>query len=255
MALLVRTASDHAFASDEEPGAVAVGNVGRFAAEVYTPASRDRFWLPDPQDYAIAQERARHEEALFSFGEYAMFVLMWRIEDHERGLVDRCPACYTSYGRMAEAYGQPAENRCPECFGTTFEGGYRAKIVRPTLWDDNEPAHRQVDRGERVVAATSIQTTPDFRIRSGDYALRGDGTRWMLRQMGSHSLATGFRMPLPERDLVAYNVVQGNLEDPSSVAYMIPPDEVTLRRELDVYGIRRPKDFSDLDVVRGALIP
>ena len=54
--------------------------------------------LPDPQAYAIDQERARHDSALYSFGEYAMFVLMWNIIDHEAGLVDRCPTCYEAYG-------------------------------------------------------------------------------------------------------------------------------------------------------------
>ena len=251
MALHVRTAWDIAPATDEAPGSVATIAVARFAAEVYTPVADPR-WLPDPQDYAIAQERLRHEQALYSFGEYAMFVLMWRVEDHTAGLVDRCPACYLAHGKIAEAYGQPSQRDCPECFGTTFEGGYRAKIVRPCLFDDNEPAQDVVERGERSVQAATIQTTTDFRMRKGDYAFRANGTRWQVRMMGSHSLATGFRTAaLPERDMVAFNVAQANLEDPSSVAYLIPPDEATLVRELDVYGIRRPKDFTHIDVIRG----
>jgi hypothetical protein len=76
---------------------------------------------PDPQPHAVATERFRHDGALFQWGEYAIFVLMWSVDDFEQGRVGRCPACYTAYGLIAEAYDQPARRNCPECFGTTFK--------------------------------------------------------------------------------------------------------------------------------------
>jgi hypothetical protein len=92
------------------------------------------------QDWAIDQERQRHNEAMYWTGEPALFVLMWRVEDFEAGWVTRCPRCLRPDGsvdsRIAQVYNQPQTRNCDWCFGTTFYGGVRAKIIRPAIFTD-----------------------------------------------------------------------------------------------------------------------
>lgn len=211
-------------------------------------------WLVDPQGYAIDQERYRHDGALDWFGEYAMFVLLWDISDHEAGRVDRCSVCYVPYGKVAETYKQPAKRECESCFGTTFEGGIKAKIVRPSLWDVNEEDEQQMERGEVVIQTANVQATSDFRLRTDDYILRADGSRWKMRSMSTNALRTGFLSP-EFRTEVGWNYGTAHREDESSVVYTIPPDEATLVAALDVRDIRYPKDFSTLEEVNGPLMP
>src|SRR5258708_66990 len=101
------------------------------------------YQLPDPRSYAVEQERMRHNQALYAYGEYAMFALMWTIRDLEHGRVQRCSRCFEDVGlndRIADTYKQANLRLCPVCFGTSFEGGYRALIIRPSLWDFSEDA-------------------------------------------------------------------------------------------------------------------
>src|ERR1043165_6197117 len=103
------------------------------------------------ENWAIEQERYRHDLPLYTLGEYTIFYLMWTLLDFEAGHVTRCARCYSTSGtvanREANVYNQPSINRCPDCFGTTFEGGYRARIVRPALWSDNDESEKQDRRG------------------------------------------------------------------------------------------------------------
>lgn len=211
------------------------------------------FYLPDPQDFAFVQERQRHDQALYSFGEYTMFVMMWTVSDFEEGLVDRCSTCYSSYGKIAEAYGQPARTDCPNCFGTSLEGGFKAQIVRPAIWDFTEPDTQTNARGEVTLASATVQTTGDFSMNTGDYLFRADGTRWESRSNGTNHLHTGFEMLNSARSSVGYNYTQASLVDASSVAYLIPPSPVVIKSRLDIAGVRVPQPFGDLEVERAAL--
>jgi hypothetical protein len=219
-----------------------------------TDASLQPHWLTDPQAYAVEQERQRHLDALYAYGEFAMFVLMWRVTDFEAGLVGRCPTCFTSGGKIAATYGQGAKRDCPDCFGTTFEGGYRAKIVRPSLWDHDTSTELPGRRGDTITEPTRIQTTGDFNSNTDDYAFRGDGTRWQMRNTDWDLLRTGFQTPSIPRTLLGWNITQANLEDPSSVAYLIPPTGDELVTILNVTnGLRFPPDFSEHEDIRGPL--
>lgn len=213
-----------------------------------------RFWLPDPQHYAIQQERDRHTEALYGYGEYGMFTLMWRVGDHEAGLVDRCQRCYKNYGKMAEAYGQPAQHRCPECFGTTFEGGFKAQIIRPSMWNISATDYQDHARGEVVASQATLQTTNDFLFRRGDYAFRADGTRWQIQSMDPTWIETGFETTTDARGLIGLHLSDVTLEDPSSVAYMIPPLTTTALTTLLTRINNHPTDHAATDIIRGPLL-
>lgn len=189
-----------------------------------------------------------------SFGEFAMFVLLWNILDHNAGLVERCSTCYLAQGKIADVYGQSSQAKCPDCYGTTFEGGIKAKLVRTSLWDVNEEDNQADHRGEVIVQTATVQATSDFRLRSGDYIFRADGTRWKMRTMSTNSLRTGFMEP-EFRTEVGWNYGTVNREDYSSVAYDIPPDPETLMAALDVTHLRYKPDFSMLEEVHGPLLP
>lgn len=211
------------------------------------------YHLPDPQRYAANQESQRHDQALYSFGEYSMFILFWNIDDFNEGTVARCPECYVAYGKIAQAYGQPANSRCGTCYGTTFDGGFKAKIVRPSLWDFNLDDYRDGARGQVTVATSSVQSTSDFRMSSGDIIIRADGVRWMVRSVGTNHLRTGFEMPTSDRSAIGYNYGQVSREDEDSVLYEIPPLTPDAQRLLDISGSRYPQDFSALEIVRAPL--
>lgn len=209
-------------------------------------------WMPDPQAYAIDQERYRHDEALAFFGEYSMFVLLWNINDFNNGLVDRCPDCFISYGKIAETYGQASKERCETCYGTTFDGGYRAKIVRLSIWDFNEEYEAERAKGEVTLQKASVQSESNFRLRAGDFILRADGTRWRVGTIGTNHLRTGFDLPTSSGTPVNYNFGEVIREVDNSVAHMIEPADLSV---LDVPFQRYPQDWTAIEDIVGYLHP
>lgn len=211
-----------------------------------------RFHRPDRQSYAIDQARDRHTEVLYRRGEYAMFVLLWDVRDHERGLVLRCQDCVESFGDdVAKAFGgQPAEGKCESCFGTGFEGGWKAKLVRPSLWETTtEPDEETGRRGTNQRQTLAVQSTFDFRMNRGDYILRADGTRWYARAPRSARLSTGFG---PTQSL-GFNYMSVDQEPIESVAFKITPptDEVVTILNPPGHGM---VDFSAYERVREGVV-
>jgi hypothetical protein len=216
------------------------------------------YYVREQQDWAVQQEHLRHSEALYSLGEWAMFALMWHIQDFTAGLVTRCSRCWGADDkerRISEAYGQPQQNRCPICFGTTFEGGYKALIVRPAIFGDTDESEQVQARGVVHPSDLSVESTPDFRIRSGDYVFRTSGDRYFLRVPARVTLRSGFGHPHQSTTAIGYNHARASLEDPSaSVAYDIPPPNQTLLTLLSLAG-KTPQDFAAYEDIRSPLVP
>jgi hypothetical protein len=212
------------------------------------------YYLRDPQPWAVEQERLRHNEAMYHVGEMCMFTLMWHVLDFEAGLVARCNRCFVARGKVAEAYGQASQNKCPDCFGTTFEGGFRAQIVRPAIFTDTDEDERPDRRGVIHPNDVGLETTTDFRVRQGDFAFRADGTRWYLRGPERVTLRAGFGYPGQRDEAVGYNHAKVTVEDPDSVAYLIPPATATVKTILGQYR-RTPQDYSAYEIIRAPLIP
>lgn len=221
-----------------------------------TPPSRNNpYYVRDRQPWAITQEIQRHDEALFSLGEYAVFCLLWHEQDFTAGRVGRCPTCFLAVDRTAKAYGQGNQNRCPDCYGTTFEGGYRAMIYRPALFTEVDEDEQKTARGIARPAGVNVESTQDFRVLHGDYVFRANGHRYMLRTPERTTLRTGFGTPFQSTTSIGYNVSRGALEDVNtSVAYTISPTATILK---SVLGMARyvPFDFSAYETIRAPLIP
>lgn len=218
-------------------------------------------WQRDIQRWAITQERQRHVQALWQFGELAVFCLMWTAADNAAGLVGRCLRCFASAApslgtedRISASYGQGNQYACTDCFGTQFEGGYRALIVRPAIFTDMDKGQVKSSKGVVQPGTLGIETTPDFRVRPGDYCFRSSGDRFQLRQPKRTTLRTGFATPWQADSAIDYNQLNAALEDPASVAYQIPPDAGQLAQVLGTYT-RLPADFSWFEVIRAPLIP
>lgn len=200
--------------------------------------------------------RNAHDDALYMVGEWTMFFLKWRIEDHEKGLVARCQVCYLDYGDIAEVFKQPSKRRCDNCFGTTFEGGIKARLVRPAIWQPNTEEHAEQRRGEIIRNSAMMQSTSDFKMRVGDWVLRADGTRWKMRNPSTNLLRDGFETATPEISNVGYIYGQLDLEDDSSVAYDVPISGVSpvpTPEELLGTNTHYLPDFSAHEFINGPL--
>jgi hypothetical protein len=216
-------------------------------------------WQRDVQRWAISEERRRHVQALWQYGELAVFCLMWTAADNAAGLVARCQRCFanpslSTEDRISASYGQGNQYACTDCFGTQFEGGFRALIVRPAIFNDMDKGQAKSAKGVVQPGTLGIETTPDFRVRPGDYCFRSDGDRFQLRQPRRTTLRTGFATPWQREAAIDYNQLNAALEDPASVAYQIPPAPAELAQVLGTYT-RLPASFSWFEVIRAPLIP
>lgn len=211
------------------------------------------------QDHAVATERQRNLQALYQIGEWCFFALMWHLEDFQASLVGRCTLCYVG-DPSADAYGQPSRNDCPDCYGTTFEGGYKALIIRPAIFGDTDESESRTNRGVARGGDIACESTPDFRVRSGDYVFRSSGERYYLRVPDRITGRTGFGPPYQSSTAIGYNHAQASDEDPSSPAYLIPPSAANLAAILTAplapaafTGV--PPDLAAFEVIRAPLIP
>jgi hypothetical protein len=222
-------------------------------------ATKQPYYLRDRQSWAVQQERQRHEQALYMVGEWAVFYLMWHQADQAAGLVGRCSRCYPATDgvtqRVSAVYNQPTQNRCPVCFGTTFDGGFRARIIRPAILSDADESDRPGKRGSMHPANLTVESTPDFRAREGDFVLRADGSRWRLGGMSRVQLRTGFEHPNQADNSITYNNTSGKLEDRTSVAYLLPPADPAQLRMVLSQPLRFPGDFTFFERINGPLIP
>lgn len=176
--------------------------------------------------YAVTQEVLRHDDALAWYGEMTACVMLWSVRDFENGLVQRCSFCYTPLGLVAEAYQQSSKARCANCYGTTFEGGIRAVVYRPALWEERMVSQDVRERGHTTVASGSVQITSDINMRDGDFLIRQDKTRWKITEPQVSEIVNGFGPTGTQ--LAPGSSFQVQLEDRSSVAYMIPVNQTVL---------------------------
>jgi hypothetical protein len=236
------------------------------------PSQPQPTWARDIEGWAVARELQVHAQALWQYGEMAIFALMWHVLDFELGLVGRCYRCWRGdpdpyraqapEQAIAAAYGQGNQYACPVCYNTTFalpQGssdvpGVRALICRPALFNDYDREQSRNARGVFNNSTMDLESTPDFRVRNGDYCLRADNSRWQLNVPRRVSVQTGFSHPWQATSAITYNLAAASLEDPLTTAYQIPPAPELLAKILGTYT-RIPADYSWTEVINGPLIP
>ncbi len=225
-----------------------------------SPGMKRGFHLPGRQPYARQIVRRQHEEALLAFGELSLFVLMWGMDDLAAGLVGRCSRCSTIAGETAEAaemvfsaFQSTAEANCPVCFGTTLEGGWKAKLVRPAIWDYSEEVWSRTERGMVKNYDGSVQTTADFMLRDGDYIFRGDGTRWKSKGGSTNRIHDGFGLPSRADSNLGYNYSSVTMDQDGDAANIPPLTRTELTAMLDVVGKHFLPEIPD--EIRGPVLP
>lgn len=175
--------------------------------------------LQKPTTYDIEQEQQRHDDAIHWFGEMSCFISWWRPEDFDLGLVGRCTDCYIPLGDIADAYRQAGQDKCPTCFGTSFEGGIKTLLYRPALWDLTPRSESQVKRGDVTIVNATIEMLSNVDMHQADVVVRADGTRWRINQPVWQEITTGFGSQKGSKPLRLGGKVQAVLEDPSTVNY------------------------------------
>lgn len=203
------------------------------------------------QDWATHRLDAQHEEALLAFGELALFTLMWRPIDFEEGRVDRCPTCFGGdKARYAAAFEQPVKKECPDCFGTTFEGGFRAQIIRPAIFANRNQEMHDGARGTSVTDSIRVEITGDFHLRKDDYIIRFDNSRFQVEERLEDVPRDGFG-PALAGDSVAGSTT-AHREEETSVAFLIPPrSALNLRTMLGRPGPFIIEDLAASDILAG----
>lgn len=191
-------------------------------------------WAAQREDYAFKTLRRDIADTLFKFGEWVLVVLMWSLADFEDGLVDRCSVCYTAAGRLAEVYQQPNKRLCPSCYGTTFEGGIRALVRRPALVIDDDVDEAPSKHGVREVQSARADIWVDFTLRTNDYLIRSDNSRYQVHVPAMDTLYHGYGFVAPAFTGMCQQV-SINLEDRSSVVYLVPPGDNT-----DIFDLLDP---------------
>ena len=175
---------------------------------------------PNPHDYARDQEILRHDDAVIRFGEMSAVAMMWRDSDFRAGLVAHCSRCTAAGADTFNAYKQPVEARCSNCYGTTFEGGIKNLVYRPVLWRQDFIKEDVLKRGVTFQAGAHLELTSDIELRSGDYVIRADGTRWRVDAPHDNEIHTGFgSTPFGSSSRWSCEAMQ---ENETSVAYAIP---------------------------------
>src|ERR1700743_110146 len=187
-----------------------------------SPNSTDPLYLRQTQNWAIEQERNRHSEALYYLGEYAFIALMWHTVDFELGLVGRCQTCFDTgnniQDRITAVYKQPTKFLCPDCFGTTYEGGYRALLVRQFIFTDADESEKQDKRGSVHPMTLTAESTWDFRSYEGDYVFGQDGYRYRVTMQPQRTmLRTGFAHPAQEATTLGYGRMTLGYEEVGTV--------------------------------------
>ena len=208
--------------------------------------------LQNPHDYAIEQEKLRHNDALTWLGEMTAWICLWSVRDFQKGLVERCSVCYLPLGAIADTYKQVPSQSCPNCYGTTFEGGVRAIVYRPGLWDQVRAKEEVEKRGLAVRQTARVNIPSDLEMRDNDFAVRADGTRWKIEQPVNQGIVTGFASVSDWKRTVG-TYCESQLLDQTSIAYLIPVNLAYLNGN-DGWIPQLPFPVSPPDLINGPLV-
>jgi hypothetical protein len=124
-----------------------------------------------------------HDETLQNFGEQCLLRLLWRAEDFTAGLVGRCIVCQDSESpispdvavqqRVAKVYGQSGNSYCPNCYGTSFNGGFQNIVYQLFMLAADTPDKRNNQVvGQFWNQNPRVQFSWYPQIRQGDLVAR-----------------------------------------------------------------------------------
>jgi len=148
--------------------------------------------------FAEVDQQRFHSEALQWYGEQIVVRQLWRAEDAALGLVGYCQQCQDSpnptspnssiQSRVGNVYRQTGNSYCPNCYGTTFNGGFKPTCYHLYMLAADTPEVRaNLSTGQYWKDNPSVQLSWYPEIRVGDLIVRV--TSWN----GDSPAATGDR--------------------------------------------------------------
>jgi hypothetical protein len=137
------------------------------------------------EQWAEIDQQRFHDETLQWFGEECVVRSIWRAEDAAAGLVTYCQTCQDSPNpsspstsvqlRASKVYKQSGNSYCPECFGTTFTGGFQPIAYHLyMLAADTTDVRKNLTTGQFWQQNPQVQFSWYPQIRQGDVVFRID---------------------------------------------------------------------------------
>jgi len=137
------------------------------------------------ENWAEIDQQRFHDETLQWYGEECVVRLLWRAEDAAAGLVTYCQTCQVTpdpthpdvniKARASAVYRQSGNSYCPDCYGTTFTGGFQPIAYHLyMLAADTPDVRRTMQVGQFWQQNPSVQFSWFPQIRQGDLVFRVD---------------------------------------------------------------------------------
>lgn len=192
--------------------------------------------------WAEVDQQRFHSEALQWFGEQIIVRQLWRAEDAALGLVGYCQQCQDSpnpaspspsvQSRVSSVYRQSGNSYCPNCFGTTFDGGFKTTCYHLYMLAADTPQMRaNLSTGQFWRDNPTVQMSWFPEIRVGDLLVRvsawdGDnptatGDRFEVSTVSVQSVRTGPGISYDTTKIVNQFTTLSNLP-PSHPFYNVP---------------------------------
>jgi len=192
--------------------------------------------------YAEINQQRFHDETLQWYGEECIVRLLWRAEDAKAGLVTYCQTCQDSpdptnpnssvQSRVSQVYRQSGNSYCPDCYGTTFTGGFKPTCYHLYMLASDTPESRQnLQTGQFWKENPSVQFSWFPQIRTGDLVVRVDswsngsptsfGYYFQVSTVGVQTVRTGPGVSADTTKVVNQTCTLENLW-PSHPYYSVP---------------------------------
>jgi len=223
---------------DPQPGPVVSGTGTGLNYQVESPL----LVVKQKDIWAQTNQQRFHDETLQWFGEEIIVRQLWRAEDAALGLVTYCLTCQDSpnpsqptasvQSRVSSVYRQTGNSYCPDCFGTTFTGGFKNVCYHLYMLAADTPQIRSnLTTGQFWKNNPQVQLSWYPEIRTGDLVVRVNqwnqgtptslGERFQVSAVTPQSIRTG---PGISYNTTTYVNQTCTLENvfPSSPYYNVP---------------------------------
>ena len=160
--------------------------------------------------WAEIDQQRFHDETLQWYGEECVVRLLWRAEDAAAGLVTYCQTCQVSpnptspnanvKARASAVYRQSGNSYCPDCYGTTFTGGFQPIAYHLyMLASDTPDTRKNLSTGQFWQQNPSVQFSWYPQIRQGDLVIRIENWNGDVPTLSSQRFQVSNVMPVTVR--------------------------------------------------------
>ncbi|AEJ94371.1 hypothetical protein SEA_FLUDD_124 [Mycobacterium phage Fludd] len=125
-----------------------------------------RIDLSEP--YAVRLARQSVRDSLMSHGEECILIHLYHVPEVE-DTVPRCPFCFD------DVYSQSDQYDCPQCYGTTFDGGISFAYRAWGIFGDALDKETTGKRGVWHPVERTLQTEPFPDMWKRDFVVRVEG--------------------------------------------------------------------------------